>query len=73
MPQMNLSRDSQIYSCLNSLAEFHHLTTVIELDELISEFKKVRKSNGDINSTFQADEIFEQKSKINSLLLWTIF
>ena len=73
MPQMNLSRDSQIYSCLNSLAEFHYLTTVIELDELISEFKKVRKSNGDINSTFQVDEIFEQKSKINSLLLWTIF
>lgn len=73
MPQMNLSRDSQIYSCLNSLVEFHHLTTVIELDELISEFKKVKKSNGDINSTFQVDEIFEQKSKINSLLLWTIF
>ena len=70
---MNLSRDSQIYSCLNSLAEFHYLTTVIELDELISEFKKVKKSNGDINSTFQVDEIFEQKSKINSLLLWTIF
>ena len=53
--QITLStmREAQIQSCFNSPVEFHYLTTLSELDELISEFKKIRESNGDINSTFE--------------------
>lgn len=43
------SREAQIQSCFNSPVAFHYLTIVNELDEFTSEFKKLSKSNGEID------------------------
>ena len=63
--QIKLStlRESQIQSCINSHVEFYYLTTVSDLDELISKLKKIRESNGNINSNFETDKIFGRKTK----------